>query len=467
MLTEGAWRKLPKDLLVDEDFAYVESLLPPEYAYAPYMFFISALRKADDNGIFDVEDLVIFSRLMRVPDIEIVKTVINGLMKRHVIYREGLSTICGFWQWEHGEGSNKPRPLKERRAIVKEKITAKENERKSVPFGDDSTQSSQQAAEGPAKAGKATDNYSQEVVTAAPQNVSLCPENDKNAQNVVKESFDDKSAKNVGEKKQTERKKERETDQTIQEEVERTHTLEQRTERETEKEGLTGYAPPEGATPVNPEEKQAVAEELPEGQELNKDIPSAVSDVDNLAEEALQVTKDEVKEKETRVSEKLTKFFVKNCYGYNKNQGAHSIQKLTKMICKVSDEINPADTICDLLCAEFKRMSDTGGPNGYWKNIPLLPSNMLKNNVWAYLMQYAGKILAAKKADNQFIREEMAAREAAEKEKKAVSVVLDQEYLKYNIDPDDPNRCALLVQAKAAEQRAAEQQEKEPEPDIF
>lgn len=465
MLTEGAWRKLPKDLLVDEDFAYVESLLPPEYAYAPYMFFISALRKADDNGIFDVEDLVIFSRLMRVPDIEIVKTVINGLMKRYVIYREGLSTICGFWQWEHGEG-NKPRPLKERRQIVKEKITAKENERKSVPFGDDSTQSSQQAAEGPAKAGKATDNCSQEAVTAAPQNVSLCPENDKNAQNVVKGSFDDKNAQNVVEKNQTERKKERETDQTRQEEVERTHTLEQTTERESEKEGSSGYAPPEGAPPDNPEEKKAMAGELPEGQELNKETLSAVSDVDSLAEQALQVTQEAIGEKQTQVSAKLTEFFVKNCYGYNKNQGAHSILKLTKMIYNLSDEMNPADTICDILCTEFKRMSDTGGPNGYWKNIPLLPSNMLKHNVWAYLMNYAGKILAAKQADNQFIREEMAAKEAAEKEQEAISVVIDQEYLKYNIDPADPNRCALLVQAKAAEHKA-EQQDVLPEDAIF
>ena len=468
MLTEGAWRKLPKDLLVDEDFAYVESLLPPEYSYAPYMLYISALRKADDNGIFDVEDMVIFARLMRVPNTEIVKTTLNGFFQRKIFFREGLSTICGFRQWEHGEGSNKPRTLQDRRRIVQDKIKEKENEKKSSMFATDSTRP-EQTQNAPAE--NCNDNP-QEQKTQSFDELSLCPENDKNAENVTKNIYGDKIGENVTKKNETERKKERETRNTTQEEKERTHTLEQREERKTEKEGITGSGQNASPPPVIPEDKEAVAVESQEQQDLqdSKETVITADSVESLAEAALNITQNEVDEKkEALVAQKLTKFFVKNCYGYDKKQGAHSVNKLAERICKVSDEMNPADSVCDVLCNEFKRLSETGGPNGYWKDIPLLPSNMVKNNVWAYLMSYAGKILATNRADNQFIQEERAARQAAVKEKSLVGDTMEQQFLKYNINPEDPGRYELLLRAKSAEQKAqnAEKQESSEVTDIF
>lgn len=456
MLTEGAWRKLPKDLLVDEDFAYVESLVPKEYAYAPYMFFIAALRKADDNGIFDVEDFVIFARLMRVPDIEIVKTIVNGLIKRRIIYREGESTLCGFWMWEHGE-DKKVRPLSERRALVREMIKNKENERKSTQFATGSTRPEQtkQAEKCNDTPQKAPETNLKNYITPAQDSISFCPQNDKNGENVTKKIDGDKIGENVTKKNETEREKERKIDKSIQEEKERTHTLEQRTERKTEKEELTGSGQLVSPPPVNSEQTEAVAEDLTEKEvsEIEKENDSQLcNNVESLAEEALNTAQENDEETKKLVDKKLTRFFVKNCYGYDAKQGAHSIRKLVQMIMNISDKINPADTVADILCNEFKHLSETGGPNGYWKDIPLLPSNMCKNNVWAYLMSYAGKILAAKEASNKFFQEEQKALEEAKKECAAVGDVIEAEYLKYNIKIDDPQKALKLIRAKAAEQ---------------
>ena len=77
MLRDVYWRQYPIDLLNDEKMGYIESQMPAGYEYAPYMFYITALKLADDDGIFALDDGVIFARLMRVKDIELVYAVAN------------------------------------------------------------------------------------------------------------------------------------------------------------------------------------------------------------------------------------------------------------------------------------------------------------------------------------------------------------------------------------------------------
>ncbi len=446
MLQENAWRKLPKDLLIDEDFSYVESILPKEYAYAPYMFYVAALRKADDNGIFDVEDFVIFARLMRVDDIQIVKEVLNALIRRKVIYREGESTLCGFWHWEHGEGSSKPRPIAERRAIVKQRIEAQSKEKKSLLF-----------STGPANAQKAPETTVMEAENSTAAGDFLCPENDKNAQIVVKNKMDDKNSQSVGEKN-PDRKKEREKESEIKtiQDKERTHT----------QEGFTSSGLIESPPLVKPEEKEAVAnKDFDKMEKVDKQPNDSTcnQEASSLAEMALQNSQDSDEETKALVVSKLTKFFVKNCYGYNERQGSHSVQKLAKKIIELEDTNNPADTLCDILCQEFKRMHDGNGNLQYWKDIPLRPDMMNKPNVWAHLMSYAGRLLQTQKITDEFTQAAEKAKADAQAEQNAVSVELNNEYLKYNIAPDDPNRVAMLLQAKAN----AQAEKEESEIDIF
>lgn len=457
MLTEGAWRKLPKDLLVDEDFNYIESLLPRQYAYAPYMFYLAALRKADDNGIFDVEDFVIFSRLMRVDDIEIVKTIVNGMISRHIIWHETReSSICGFISWETSDvDAKKARPLSDRRKIVQEKIKEQEkNSEKFVEFATEPTSAAQNAQNGQRAAEKRNDAPQamppEGAETADFDGNFSCPKNDKNAKNVVNDFYDDKNAKNVVEKIETERKKEK------QEEKEKTHTLEQRKERESEKEAVTGYGPLVSPPPVTAERTAAVAEtkttDSEEQQEIQTYDASCSEDAETLAEEALSLGGGVSEESaDSALFAYLNDFFVKNCNGYKPKQSAHAIRQLCAEIKGLSDAYNPPVEVAGVLCSEFKRMCD-GQRAQYWKGQALLPSYMLKTRCWMELLQYAGKILATNTANNKFMAEAKKAEAEYLAEKAAISVAVRDELLKYNIDPDAPDAQRLLLIAKSREQ---------------
>ena len=41
MLRDVYWRQYPIDLLSDDKMTYIESFMPEEYKYAPYMFYIT------------------------------------------------------------------------------------------------------------------------------------------------------------------------------------------------------------------------------------------------------------------------------------------------------------------------------------------------------------------------------------------------------------------------------------------
>ena len=103
MLRDVYWRQYPIDLLNDEKMGYIESLMPTGYEYAPYMYYITALKLADDDGIYDLGDGIIFARLMRVQNPELVFFVTNLMRQYKIIYR--LSDVMReeflYYLWEN------------------------------------------------------------------------------------------------------------------------------------------------------------------------------------------------------------------------------------------------------------------------------------------------------------------------------------------------------------------------------
>ena len=81
-LNELAWRKFPRDTMKNEELDYVSFLLGKELAAAPFLFFTTAYCKADDDGVIDVGDGVIFARLMRLGTPQDVIKVANMLEER-------------------------------------------------------------------------------------------------------------------------------------------------------------------------------------------------------------------------------------------------------------------------------------------------------------------------------------------------------------------------------------------------
>lgn len=494
MLNTAAWKKLPTDLLTDEDFFNVEKHLPPEYAFAPYMFYITALRKADEDGMFDLDDGVIFAQLMRVDKPSIVFKIANMLRKRRIIYRvREDSCICGFCNWEYN-AKDPPRTMEQRRQIVLKMIESKQQaitadfevkdfemieEKKQAVTADfptgsmrpDETTACEQTEERQNEAPKSSGSNAQEM---AQRDDFFCPENDKIAKNVAKNILDDKNRKNVVNGEETERKKDlEEQKENIRQEIKETHTQEEKDK--TEKEQFCSAGPFDSPAEQNCEEKQQPwadkepQEELTEQETKTSGETVCSGNTSELAEQALQAASASGENIENAdVSGYLNEFFAKNCYGYKPQNAAGAIKALESKIKELSDEINPPDVIAGVLCSEFLRMHE-GKRGEYWYDIPLLPSNMIKPNVWAVLMQHAGKILASKQADNKFIQAEMKAQKEAEADRKAVYDESEAELLKYNISPDDPARIAKLLGAKAKEQREMRELEKSSENvgDIF
>ena len=368
MLSDVTWRKMPLDILTNEAMQYVESQMPDGLEYAPFMFYQAALKKAGDDGEFDLEDGVIFARLMRVPDVKIVFLVANEMAKRRIIYHvQAGSNKCLLADWEYAKGTQ-PRTLAQRREVVARQIEAK----KAMPI--------------------ITEEFKPiEPSNSAfsPENTSFCVNDDKNQKNVVKNVYDDKNAENVVKKNSIEREKEREI-----REREETHT-----EREIEsprgRERVeTSAGLPEGPAPVSPENK-AVARKTKKTEQQKE--PESVTDSPSydstLADEALQQGEEAEEGKFQEVVAILEAFFLNYSFGYNLKKGHAKVEEIASRILELETSDCGAGKIAQELCDIFRNMHEDDGP---WKDVPLLPLYMAKDAIWAHLMSVAGKKLVKK-----------------------------------------------------------------------
>ena len=489
MLRDVYWRQYPIDLLSDDKMAYIESLMPEEYRYAPYMFYITALKLADDNGIFDLEDGIIFARLMRVKSRALVFQIANLMRQHKVLYRlSDDTTLMQIADWSYSDkDKSAPRTAEQRREIIAKKI-ANERARKAAFSQEDFTTDGcagkcndipqseapagkcnaipQEPAAGSTapKAYPVPDNitmcktceaYNAETKCCTDNRPNACKEHlekiQEAAANAPRRDFfcadDDKNAKNVG-NIQTDNTI-HSTDNTVQE-VHTTHT-------QTNTQQLSGYGPIESPPPDNCQTNTAVAEkqntstQKPTEMQTPNDATSG-EEISTLAAQALQITSVSVEEDaDSELFAYLEDFFVKNCLGFDKKKAAYSLNQLCEKIKSVSDEVNPPVEVAGVLCSEFKKMCD-GQREKYWKGQALLPSYMIKTRCWMELMQYAGKILATNSASNKFTQSWEKTVAEYEAEKGQISDAVREEYLKYNIDPDAPNANYQLLSAKSREQ---------------
>lgn len=424
MLCDVTWRKMPLDILTNEAMQYVESQMPKGYEYAPFMFYQAALKKAGDDGEFDLEDGVIFARLMRVPDVSFVFKVANEMAKRRIIYHvQAGSNKCLLADWEYSKGSQ-PRTLAERRAVVARQIEQK----KAMPI----IQEEFAPIEAPINA-------------LTPENSSFCVYDDKNTKNVVKNVNDDISTENVTKKNSIEREKEREIRERD------THT-EREIESVREREGVeTSAGATESPATVTTPEKKAVARKNKKAEpqkEQSSDSDSAIYD-SSLADEALQSQKTEkVVGNFQEIESVLEAFFLNFSFGYNIKKGRPQIEDLAKRIAELETPEISGPKVAKALCDSFKQMHDEPGT---WKDIPLLPLYMAKDSVWSYLLAVVGKKLVKGKKKNTFLEKSKEYEAQADQEREELIAKTDSEYAKYGIDPKDPARFMKLQKVKNAE----------------
>lgn len=410
------WRKLPVGIIRDEDMDLITDQLPPHLKAAPYMFYMTALCKADNDGIFDLEDGVIFSRLMRIGTPQDVFLIANLMLSRKIIQRAGTSTRCIFTDWEYSI-KQAPRTIEDRRAIVTKQIEEERRNNQVTHFSLNSNAS-----------------------TAAPAADFFCPVNDIKTENVVKTFYDDKNAKNVVEKNETEREIERE--------IERKDTQEQKDKREEKQtlRPLMGLQVCEEETAENPE----IVDQTP-GETLTEMVDKLWVNTTGQHIPQAQVEESvENDEKQDPVFKVVADFFTKNNLGFNVAACYELINAIVSRIKAIEDSRNPAEVVASVILGQFAKLTEEPG---YYHNAPLTPEQLLKPGMYSHVMQQANRILRIKETSANWQAQQKQLEEEIAQEKAAVGNVYDDVYVKYGIDPQDPNRTVKLMHAKASESK--------------
>lgn len=422
MLNDVAWRKMPTDILTNENMTFIESQMPEEYVFAPYMFYMAALKKADDDGIFDLEDGMIFARLMRVESTELVFKIANLMGSRKIIGRvSATSNICFFVDWEYP--NNRQKTWQQRREAVQIRINNNEQLNRLPNFEEKAPEIPFSAFE----CDKNQENVSQTViVTKSTENVTQTAECDKNTDSCL-------TLKRERERRERERE---------------THTERDRESvREEERDSSASAGNPSGPAPAPESRKKPLATETKETEKETETLECQTETPDTLADEALKAQN---YEKETGeilgvTVATLESWFIENCFGFETKKAKKQLSELANRI--VALNCDSAKVTSEIL-KEFRQMHERDGP---WKDIPLSPSLLLKPSVWTYVLSVVGKKLKiTKKKDfaDTYKKYEL----ECQKEKQMNANEFDSEYAKYGISADDPQKTQKLLKIKAAEQ---------------
>lgn len=402
MADELAWRKFPRNAARDENLDYIAYLLGDKAPQA-LLFFTIMYCICDDDGVFDLEDGIIFSRMMKTGTPEDVFNVASLMEKRRIIVR-CIDHVYMIRNWDAPQRTSNfgraARTMEERRAAVAKKIA---EERRKNPEAE-------------------PDDF-------------FCLEDDKNANFVVT---------------QREREKERQTDRP--EETERTQREENlETERkETHTEGVV-TAPINGASTTPSEENARINTDPGDNARATERQGEKISTgkmLASMAAEVYEVRQHYDQEKRRQLLCQLNDFFAKNCLGYEWQRYTAYVSEIADRISKLATEKNPAKMVAAVMTSQFLALSQN---EGHYKGVPLTPEYFLKAGVYAHVLNNAGRILLTKDQDKTTWQAETEKymQNAAENHV-AVDNWLEEECLKYDIDPHDPQRQVELMRAKAA-----------------
>lgn len=428
MADELAWRKFPRNAPRNVELDYVAELVSMKYpdkpyiAMAPLQFYTIAYCMADDDGVVDIDDGIIFSRLMQkviAPD-EII--YIAELMAKRKVLIHIIDGVYFIADWEAPQRKDnfprKAQTAEERRAAVAEKIRKEHQEK----YAQNNIQVD-------------FDKIENNVETKS----FFCNLNDKNEKNVATYREREKERK-------IEETREREAEQTDRREIEEIERRETHTERGT-------LSLVSNSSSVQEAESQR-QEDSKTGRTEDKSTTGI-----SLAEQALQTESEQSQvyqevERSTaakQVQEQLSAFFTKKNIGYNEAGHETHIAELANRILAVSSKDNPPNMIANIICGQFEKLTQT---EGYYFGMAILPENLLKRGPYATVLQAVSKILSNKGNHETWDKEVEKYLQQAAQIHSEVDGWMNEEFKRYGIDPNDPQRQFELMRAKAAERNA-------------
>lgn len=425
------WAKIPTDLLENKAMIRTEKELAPELRAAPVLLYLAGATKADEDGIFDIGDGEEFAALIKADRPETVFSVASAMVKFRIFAHVPDSTIYLFAEWEYSTRQN-GKALENRFNIAQLQWQKKQKE--SSFFGLYTKVNMQR---------KNIGDTSAECLNTIQPRVNECF-------NAIQ------SRENGNPQIRREQIRETRSEQIISEGEKNTHTR---------VEGVEGEIPPAACESFNnssaagskmnsdfeqmeQETKERInalnVQIVPENDEPDESLTSEnVESVD-----ASFMPKSEQKNRGELV-EYLNKFFVENNAAYNARKGLKTIELIAGELLNSTDTPEKAADLAKKMCFEFKKMHDA--PQGdRWHNVPLFPKYMAKDAIWLQLLSRVSSIYGT-------VKQPRALGTVAQAEKDYADAVADEkefgnqfeaEYIRYGIDPEDPNRSAKLFAAK-------------------
>ena len=185
---------------------------------------------------------------------------------------------------------------------------------------------------------------------------------------------------------------------------------------------------------------------LPEDE--NSDATDSADDMNKETQDASFVP--EVDKKNMgELIETLQKFFTENNVGYNASKGLKTVKELAEELLHSAETPEKAADLARKMCFEFKKMHDA--PEGdRWHNVPLFPAYMAKEAIWSQLLSRVSRIYGTVKEPKPLgtVAQAQKDYEEAMADQAEYGNQFEAEYIRYGIDPNDPNKSAKLFMAK-------------------
>ena len=427
------WAKIPTDLLENKAMIRTEKELAPELRAAPVLLYLAGATKADEDGIFDIGDGEEFAALIKADKPETVFSVAAAMVKFRIFAHVPDSTIYLFAEWEYTTRQN-GKALENRFNIARAQWDKKQKE--SSFFAMYKNVNSQR---------KNIADTSAECLNTIQPRVNECF-------NTIR------PAENANPQIRREQIRESRPEQIISEGEQTTHTRVDGVEGEippAPSEALVGSTGAGSKMSQEFEQMEAETKErmnalnvqiLPEDE--NSDSTDSADDMNKETQDASFVPEVDKKNMGELV-ETLQKFFTENNVGYNASKGLKTVKELAEELLHSADTPEKAADLAKKMCFEFKKMHDAP-EDDRWHNVPLFPAYMAKEAIWSQLLSRVSRIYGTVKEPKPLGTVAQAEKDRQEvlAEREEFGDQFAAEYIRYGIDPNDPNRQAKLFQMK-------------------
>lgn len=423
------WAKIPTDLLENKLMFQAEKHLPEELSYVPVLFYLAGATKADDDGIFDIDNGLEFASLCKVKSPENVFEVAKVMVQARILAHVQNTSFYLFTEWEYATRQT-ARTLSFRFELAKKKAQQKATE--NSYFNVDNLQMSTKI-DNLTNNNNYTENKNLNAIQGEVNECFNTIQAEKNANDRIEEIREDKNRQ----------------DKIISDEIKNTHTrIDSEMQEETEKSREFLSNSQDFSAQENKKSDETIQ---------NQKIMSVPSweVVENQENKKLGEVQNQEKQEATFVPTKTLKtlgdFFKQNNVAYNELKGSKIVEQIANELsqnCKNDDEAN---ILAERFCKEFKAMHDAPETD-HWHNIPLMPAYMIKDVVWAQLNSRVTRIYGSVNNENENLNTvEQAKKDYAEhiQDLQSNCNSQDAEYIRMGIDPNDPNRIQKMLIKKA------------------